>query len=537
MIIGLFLMVWTKMKVEEIKTWSGYREIPSRLNITAETLDKQISSGNGSRIAFKDDKGSISYAELNDRVIGLASGLQGLGISETDHVLIRLPNCIEFIVSFLALVKLGALPVLQNSLLGSSEVAYVQEHSGALAAITLNDIAEPIRALRGALPLGVIVARGSEEGDKVFEDLITAKREKLIPTVNTHANDPAFMVYTSGTTGNPKGIIHAHRWIVAQGDTNKLRIEPQEHDIVMATGEWSFISALGHNVLFPLRNGVTGGILEGRMHPERVLKAVEVLGITVLYSVATVYRRILAIGGVEKQYNLSSLRGCNATGEALEAATYNEWFDRIGCPIWEHYGVSEMQLVFGQCPHWPIKPGSVGKPLPGTRVEILDEDYQPVPVGEIGHMLIGSDNPGFFIGYHKDQGKTNEVIRNGWYHTGDLAYKDEDGFLWIAGRNDDCFKSRGIFISPIEIENALRQINGVAEACVLPAPDKVIGNKIRAVIVLKDGVKNKDTNAKIVREELKKSIAPYKVPQIVEFIDALPKSPVGKVLRRALIDA
>ncbi len=525
------------MAADEIKTWPGYREVPERLNITAETLDKQIRSGNGKGIAFKDSEGAISYAELNDRVCGLASGLSGLGISKTDHVLIRLPNCIEFIVSFLALVKLGAVPVLQNSLLGASEVAYVRQHSDANAAITLHGIAEPVRALKADLPNGVIVARGSLEGDHIFEDLSNTEAEGSIETVDTGANEPAFMVYTSGTTGNPKGIVHAHRWIVAQGDTNKLRIEPKENDVAMATGEWSFISALGHNVLYPLRNGVTGAILEGRMHPERVLKAVETLGVTVLYSVATVYRRILAIDGVENQFDLSSLRGCNATGEALEAATYNEWFERIGCPIWEHYGISEMQLVFGQCPHWPIKPGSVGKPLPGTRVEILNDDYQPVPTGEVGHMLIASDNPGFFLGYHKDQVKTDEVVHDGWYHTGDLAYADEDGFLWIAGRNDDCFKSRSIFISPIEIENALRQIEGIVEACVVPSPDKEIGNKIRAVIVLKDPALSSDAHAISIREALKERIAPYKVPQLVEFIDELPKSPVGKVLRRSLVDA
>ncbi|NKB22140.1 MAG: AMP-binding protein [Alphaproteobacteria bacterium] len=522
------------MTTDEIETWPGYREIPERLNITAETLDKQIASGNGASIAFKDAQGSISYAELNQRVCSLATGLRDLGISKTDHVLIRLPNCIEFIVSFLALVKLGAVPVLQNSLLGASEVAYVREHSDAVAAITLDDIAEPVRTLSAELPRGIIVARGSEAGDQVFEELIASNDKLDIQTADTGANDPAFMVYTSGTTGNPKGIVHAHRWIVAQGDTNKLRIQPKENDVAMATGEWSFISALGHNVLYPLRNGVTGAILEGRMHPERVLKTVETLGVTVMYSVATVYRRILAIDGVENQFDLTSLRGCNATGEALEAATYTEWFNRIGCPIWEHYGISEMQLVFGQCPHWPIKPGSVGKPLPGTRVEVLDDDYQPVPIGEVGHMLIDSNNPGFFLGYHKDQAKTDEVTHDGWYHTGDLAYADEDGFLWIAGRNDDCFKSRGIFISPIEIENALRQIEGIAEACVVPSPDKEIGNKIRAVVVLKDGTVEQPEQ---IRAALKERIAPYKVPQLVEFIDELPKSPVGKVLRRALIDA
>tara|TARA_Y100001936_G_scaffold101722_1_gene100068 strand:- start:15479 stop:17053 length:1575 start_codon:yes stop_codon:yes gene_type:complete len=521
---------------DEIETWPGYREIPDRLNITGETLDKQLASGNGDNVAFVYDGGSISYQNLNNKVCGLSQGLKSLGIGIGDHVLIRLPNCPEFVVSFLALVKIGAIPVLQNSLLGASEVAYVRQHSDAVAAITLNEIAQPLRALKVELQKGIIVARGSSDGDHRFEELLEGDVGTTPETEDTSSNDPAFMVYTSGTTGNPKGIVHAHRWIVAQGDTNRLRIIPQENDVAMATGEWSFISALGHNVLYPLRNGVTGAILEGRMHPERVLKAVENLGVTVLYSVATVYRRILAIEGVENQYDLSSLRGCNATGEALEAATYNEWFDRIGCPIWEHYGISEMQLVFGQCPHWPIKPGSVGKPLPGTRVEILDDDYEPVPTGEVGHMLIDANNPGFFLGYHKDQAKTDEVVHDGWYHTGDLAYADEDGFIWIAGRNDDCFKSRGIFISPIEIENALRQIDGIAEACVVPFPDKEIGNKIRAVIVRKTSENVVADYADEIRAALKQRIAPYKVPQLVEFVDELPKSPVGKVLRRALID-
>jgi acyl-coenzyme A synthetase/AMP-(fatty) acid ligase len=322
--------------------------------------------------------------------------------------------------------------------------------------------------------------------------------------------------------------------VVALGDSNKFRIPPQDGDVALATGEWSFISALGHNVLFPLRNGVTGAILEGRALPERVLEAVAKFRVTVLYSVATVYRRVLAMDGVENKYDLSSLRGCNATGEALEAATWAEWKRRFGCDIWEHYGVSEMQMVMGQGPRWPVRPGSIGKPLPGTRVEVLDDAYKPVPAGRIGRMLIAADNPGFFLGYHKDQAKTAEVIHDGWYHTGDLAYVDEDGYFWIAGRSDDCFKSRGIFISPIEIENALRGHPAVVEACVVPKPDKEIGNRIRAVVVLRDHSLASDSLAEDIRSTLRGRIAPYKVPQIVEFAEALPKSPVGKVLRRAL---
>jgi acyl-coenzyme A synthetase/AMP-(fatty) acid ligase len=516
--------------------WEGYRDIPKYVNIARETLDKNIENDFGESAAFIHDGGTITRSALRGQVDALARGMAGLGIGRGVPVLVRLQNSPEFAVTFLALVKLGALPVLQNSLLGPEEVEYVLGHSDARAAITFDEIAGPLRDLKDRLPLGLIVARGdgSAAEEHSYEALMAGAVAEPLDAADTLADEPAFLVYTSGTTGRPKGIVHAHRWIVAQGDMNRLRIPPEPGDVAMATGEWSFISALGHNVLFPLRNGYAGAILEGRAGPENVLAAIEKFRVTLVFSVATVYRRILAMPGVEGRYDLSSLRGCNATGEALEAATYEEWIRRIGCPIWEHYGVSEMQLVFGQTPHWPVKPGSVGKALPGTRVEVLDDAYNPVPVGEIGHLLIASDNPGFFLGYHKDPEKTAEVVHDGWYHTGDLARADEDGYLWIAGRSDDCFKSRGIFISPVEVENALRGHPAVAEACVVPKPDAEIGNRIRAVLVLREGNTPSDGLAEDIRAALKGRIAPYKVPQIVEFADSLPRSAVGKVLRRAL---
>ena len=348
---------------------------------------------------------------------------------------------------------------------------------------------------------------------------------------NTGADEPAFMVYTSGTTGRPKGIVHAHRWVVALGEANRHRVPPEPGDVALATGEWSFISALGHNVVFPLRNGVTAAILEGPARPERVLAAVERFGVTLLYSVATVYRRILAIEGIEDRYDLSTLRGCSATGEALEAATWEEFKRRVGCDIWEHYGVSEMQMVLGQGPRHPVRPGSIGRPIPGTRVAVTDEDYRVLPPGEIGRFLIAADSPGFFLGYHRDEEMTARVVHDGWYHTGDLAWRDGDGYYWIAGREDDCFKSRGIFISPYEIENALRGHPAVAEACVVPLSDAEIGNRIRAVVVAREGHGGAGLGEEL-REDLRGRIARYKVPHVIELADALPKSAVGKVLRR-----
>ena len=498
--------------------------IPERVNMATEVLERQATE-HGGRTAFAWEAGETSYAALRGRVARLAGALADAGVGRGTKVLVRMPNCIEFAVTFLALARIGAIPVLVNSLLGPEEVDYVLDHSGADSAVTLADIAGPVLAHGDRVR--VFLWRGEHPGAVSLD----GAGGDPVPPADTGADEPAFMVYTSGTTGRPKGIVHAHRWVVALGEANRHRVPPEPGDVALATGEWSFISALGHNVVFPLRNGVTAAILEGPARPERVLAAVERFEVTLLYSVATVYRRILAIEGIEDRYDLSTLRGCSATGEALEAATWEEFKRRVGCDIWEHYGVSEMQMVLGQGPRHPVRPGSIGRPVPGTRVEVMDEDYRVLPSGEIGRFLIAADGPGFFLGYHRDEEMTARVVHDGWYHTGDLAWRDGDGYYWIAGREDDCFKSRGIFISPYEIENALRGHPAVAEACVVPLSDAEIGNRIRAVVVAREGHAGADLG-EVLREDLRGRIARYKVPHVIELADALPKSAVGKVLRR-----
>ena len=299
----------------------------------------------------------------------------------------------------------------------------------------------------------------------------------------------------------------------------------------MATGEWSFISALGHNLLFPLRNGVACAVLSGRATPENVLEHVAALGVTLLHSVATVYRRMLATEGMEDAYDIHTLRGAHSTGEALREATYRQWKSRFGCEMYEHYGVSEYQLVVGQGARNPVKPGSVGVPAPGVGIDIVDDDGRPVEDGVVGRTVISTEDPGLFLEYYADPGRTEAARRGGVYDTGDLAYRDGEGYFFIAGRSDDCFKTRGLFLVPTEVENALQRHPAVAEAVVVPEPDPEIGNRVLGVVVPAEGCDPSAELAETLRQSLREELAHYKIPYRIEFTGSIPKSPVGKILR------
>ncbi|OGP26829.1 MAG: hypothetical protein A2038_02960 [Deltaproteobacteria bacterium GWA2_57_13] len=512
----------------------GYRCYPERLNIAREALERPVEDGLGGHPALLYEGGAVTYGELKRRVDALARELKRLDVERGDLVLIRMANAPEFAIAFLALVKLGAIPVLVNSLLGPAELSTILQEAEPRLAFTEASRAEALRAIRRGSSVQRVICAGGAETDEISWESLLGNEGEGGKVEDTAADEPAFLVYTSGTTGKPKGIIHAHRWLVALGDLNRLRLTPKQDDIVMATGEWSFISALGHNLLFPLRNRVCGAILSGRASPENILALIERHRVTVLYSVATVYRRLLAIPDFEKRYDLASLRCANSTGEALREATYYEWKRRVGCELYEHYGVSEFQLVIGQGPRQPVKPGSIGKPAPGLEVAILNDHGQPVVPGEVGYFAISAYDPGLFLGYYKDPERTTALIQEGWFRTGDLAYQDGEGYFFIAGRADDCFKSRGIFISPAEIENALQRHPAVIEAAVVPEPDSEIGNRICAVVVLGEGHEPSDRLAESIREEMRRHIAPFKVPHAIEFARSLPKSLVGKILRSEL---
>jgi acyl-coenzyme A synthetase/AMP-(fatty) acid ligase len=467
--------------------------------------------------AFRTASGAVGNAAFQAMVAALAAELLQSGVKPGDKVLLRMTNSAKFAAAFLACVWIGAIPVLQNSQFGRSELAHILEISR--PALVL--LAEPMRddpAIEGLSP-GV--------PRKVVS---VASPRSLQAPFDAAPDTPAFIVFTSGTTGKPKGVVHAHRWLEALGDSNRARVPPQPGDVILATGEWSFISALGHNVLFPLRNGTTGSIMEDRASPERILQTVERDRVTLLHSVATLYRRILGTPGIEVRYDLSSLRGANSTGEPLEESVRKEWQARFGCPIWEHYGISEAQMVIGDGPGIEKREGSAGKPW-GARVAVVDETLRPLPDDEIGTLAFGAEYPGFFLGYLGDEKATDAALRGGYFVTSDLARRDRDGYVSIVGRADDCFKSKGVLIAPRELEDAILGLGDFEEACVFAIPDPEIGNRIGAALVPRAGAVARLADEKSLANALTGRIAPFKLPHRVVLLKALPKNANGKTQR------
>jgi acetyl-CoA synthetase len=512
----------------------GYRTAPPLFNIVSEIVGRPIAEGRGAEIALRDDRGALTFAELADTVARCAGGLRSLGVERATTFLIRSANCREAFVVFLAGLKLGAVPILANSLLGPRELGHVVENGEPLLAVVHADTADVVRELqRGGAPFRHVVLIGGATGGALSFDTLVANAPS-VETADTGRDDPAFIAYTSGTTGNPKAIVHAHRWVVANGDLARLHMGLEPGDVVMNTSEFSFGWGLGHGFLWPLRNGGSVAILGARPTAERLLAGIERFRVTVMATVPTLLRAILAIPDAECRYRVDSLRHAFVAGEPLAEPTYREWKRRFGCELYDAYGASEFQVIVANGPGLPVKPGSMGRPHPGVELRVLNEALEECAPGEVGTLALRADDPALFLEYRKQPDKWRAAHRGGWYMTGDQAYRDEDGYLWYVGRQDDLFKSRGYLISPKEIEDAILEHPAVVEAAVVGHPDPEIGHKIAAFVVLEAGAPPPAAVADEIRQRVRGGLAPYKTPHVVTIVESLPKSPVGKILRRAL---
>jgi len=461
-----------------------------------------------------------------------------LGISYGDTYLIRTPNQPEYMVSFLGGQKIGAVPIPTSTMLREYELEHIINNSEAVAVITTSSYIEAIENIRSKCKtLKHVIVIGETQGDQIsYADLVKEDGASL-PYVETHKDDPSYFLYTSGTTGAPKGVVHGHRFIIGAGDPiGKFTMGLEKGDICGGPTALTWMYALGHNFLFAFRWGVATAIYaDERFDSERAYEFIQNYKITIFAGTPTIYRMMLAVKDAEKKYDTGSLKYCLSSGEPLLADTWREWKRRFGVKIIDSMGQTEAHEFCTTQTQLPVKIGSMGKPLPGIEVAIVNDKGTRLPPGEMGHLAIRADHPGLFTEYFKMPEQMKEVsLPNNWYDTKDLAHMDEDGYFWYGSRSDDIMTCHGYRISPADVETALQEHEAVLESGVAGVKDPEMGEKVKAWVVLHDGSNPTPELAKALQDHVKASIAPYKYPREIEFLKELPKTSSGKILRREL---
>jgi acyl-coenzyme A synthetase/AMP-(fatty) acid ligase len=513
-------------------------DIPEKLNMARLMVDYWAEHGRAQDVAIYYLDQKITYGELKVLSDRCACALHKMGMSKGDRYVIRTPNQPEYQISFLGGQKIGAVPIPTNVMLREGELEHIINNSEATAVITTSKYIQTIENIRPRCrTLNHIIVVGEARGDQIaFTDLLKESGASL-PFVETHKDDPAYFLYTSGTTGAPKGVVHGHRFIIGAGDPiGKFAMGLERGDICGGPTALTWMYALGHNFLFAFRWGVSTAIYaDERFNAERAYEFIEKYKITIFAGTPTIYRMMLAVKDAEKRYDTRSLKYCLSSGEPLLAETWREWMRRFRVKILDSMGQTEAHEFCTTQTNLKVKVGSMGKPLPGIEVAIVNDQGERLPPGELGHLALRRDHPGLCKEYFKAPERMQEVmIPNNWYDTKDLASMDEEGYFWYGSRSDDIMTSHGYRISPADVETALQEHKAVLESGVAGVMDPEMGEKVKAWVVLHEGYAPTPELAKELQEHVKATIAPYKYPREVEFIKELPKTSSGKILRREL---
>jgi acyl-coenzyme A synthetase/AMP-(fatty) acid ligase len=509
--------------------------VPEKSNIAWEACDKRVEEGKGNNVFlyFKDRE--VTYKDMQVLMNRIGNALLNAGITRGDSVMFRAINSVEYLASILAALKIGAIAVPSQTLFKEREVEYVVNSSDSLIAFADPDLVGTIDAVRDQCPtLKRIITYGESSHDHIsFENFIKDASDYL-ECADTYSSDTSYILYTSGTSGMPKGVIRTHRDTYSSGIPTSRQAALTSDDVFLHPFEFSFgfIYATFAAVNYA---GCKMVLYSGRTTVDGVLEAVQKYKVTKLSAVPSLYRMILGISDVDKKYDLSSLRGFTSGGEVLPPDTYKAIKQRFGLECMDGIGQTECNFIIGNRYTISVKPGSMGKPYPGINVAIIDEDGNFCSANTIGHLAVKDDCPILFKGYMKLPEKWDEVHRfPGWYDSGDLAYYDDDGYYYWIGRADAMIKSRGYLVSPYEVEETILEIPEVLEAASVGSPDPVIGNRIKVFVTLKDGFKPSENLALKIRDYISGRIAPYKVPKDIEFAIKLPKTLTGKISRREL---
>ena len=513
-------------------------EVPEFLNIGVACTDAHLGTPVAERTAMiveDDARGTseITYRELADRTARFAQLLRNMGVAAGDRVLVRLPNGIDYPTAFLGAMKRGAIAVPTSTLLTAEEVRYLLADSQAVALVIDEEAWNAMgHSLRGAGMLRDVLLAGAPL------DRALAAVESVDPPARTRASDPAYLVYTSGTTGYPKGVLHAHRSLAGRAPASEYWFDfaPDDGsgpspDRIVHSGKFNWTYVLGSALMDPLYRGKTVIAHEGRNDAHAWPRLIAKHGATIFIGVPTVYRQILQ-KTTHSRADVPTLRHCMSAGEHLSDEVFAQWKERFGLDIYEAVGMSEFSYYLSQNKRRPIRPGSAGFPQPGHGVRLLDaETLREVPAGDEGMIAVPEEDPGLFLRYWQLPEETAAVKRDGWFLTGDYARRDAEGYLWFLGRRDDIIKSFGYRVSPYEVERVLKGHPAVADcACI---GEDVDGDKrlvVAYVIPHPDTTADADELLEFGREHL----AAYKAPKAIYLAREFPRTRNGKILRREI---
>jgi acetyl-CoA synthetase len=522
--------------------------VPARFNIGNACCGRWANDRARFALYWEDESGARAahtFWDLQQQANRLSNALVHLGVRAGDKVALVLPQRPETVVAHLAVYQLGGIAVPLSFLFGPDALEYRIVDSESKVVFVDPQSLPNLASIRDRCPgvTAVIGVAGAREAwTTPYESLIERGSRAFEPVVTSPA-DPAILVYTSGTTGPPKGALMPHQCLLGNlpGFVHSHNGYPREGDLFWSPADWAWTGGLMDALLPTLYFGQPIVGYRGRFDPDHAFALMAKYGVRNVFLFPTALKMMMkAAPRPIERYDLQ-LRSIMSAGEALGTTVFEWARDALGVTINEMFGQTEMNYIVGNSHAlWPAKPGSMGRPYPGHRIAVIDDDGNAVPDGEIGEVAIdriapdGSRDPIFFLGYFKNPEGTASKFAGDWCRTGDLAKRDADGYLWYQGRADDMFKAAGYRIGPSEIENCLVRHPAVANAAVVPSPDETRGNIVKAFVVLAAGHTPSAALLDDIQQHVRSSLAPYEYPREIEFIDALPMTTTGKVQRRVL---
>ena len=499
-------------------------------NAASYFVDRHLEQGRGDNLAVICEDRQLTYAEVAEGVNRFGNALRDLGMRLEDRVALLLLDSEIYPQAFFGAIKIGAVPICLNTLMRTKDYAYFLNDSRARVLVvdaSLLPAIEPIRNKLAFLEQVVVVNGAAPEGDLEFQALCQAQPDTL-EAAPTGPDDVCFWLYSSGSTGKPKGTVHLQHDMVFASETyarNILNIS--EHDRCFSAAKLFFAYGLGNGLYFPFSVGASAVYLSGRPTPEAVFEVIQQHHPTLYFGVPTLYGTML-----ETEGSLGRVRMCVSAGEALPPDLQKRWKARFNLPITDGIGSTEMAHIFISNNGADIRPGCTGRPVPGYEARIVDETMQELDTGEVGTLQVKGDSAAAYYWNKHDQ--TKETMLGEWLNTGDQFYRDGDGFYFYVGRANDMLKVGGIWVSPIEVESCLMDHPAVMECAVVGVPDREGLIKPKAFVVLRMDLDPTPELAREIQVFVKSTLAHYKYPRWIEFVDELPKTPTGKIKRYVL---